>query len=171
LCAGCHVTRWTVNDPNTGAFAFQVTGHRFEATPCVDASGMPTGKTDCTDAERAFKGCVASGCHGTESAARSALATAEGRISTLAAQIDALVAKVPTTEIAKADGRYTTAEGAQFNAALARADNGGAVAHNPFLIEQLLTATIKQLQKDYNLPVPATLDLNNILPRQSSLRK
>ncbi|HSQ29975.1 MAG TPA: multiheme c-type cytochrome [Gemmatimonadaceae bacterium] len=165
LCAGCHVTRWTVNDPATGAFAFQVTGHRFEATPCVDASGKPTGKTDCTEAQKAFKGCVASGCHGTEAVARSAFETAETRILSLAAQIDALIAKVPSTEIKRDDGKYTTAEGAQFNAALAR--TGGAAAHNPFLVEQLLTASIKQLQKDYNLPVASTLNLNNLLPNHS----
>lgn len=169
LCAGCHVTRWTVNDPNTGSFAFQVTGHRFEATPCVDASGKPTGATTCDESQKAFKGCVASGCHGSESVARSALSTAEGRIALLVTQVNAMIAKVPSTEIKSNDGKYTTAEGAQFNVALA--SNAGAVAHNPFLVEQLLTASIKQLQKDYNLPVPATLDLNNILPRQSNLRK
>ena len=149
----------------TGAFAFQVTGHRFEATPCVDASGKPTGKTDCTEAQKAFKGCVASGCHGTESVARSAFETAEGRILALADQVDALVAKLPTSELNGKDGKYTTAEGAKFNSALAR--TGGAAAHNPFLIEQLLTASIKQLQKDYNLPVASTLNLNNILPNHS----
>lgn len=169
LCAGCHVTRWTVNDPATGSFSFQVTGHRFEATPCVDASGKPTGKTDCTQAQKAFKGCVASGCHGSETVARSALQTAEDRIDLLVAQVNSMIAKVPATEIKSNDGKYTTAEGAQFNVALA--NSAGSIAHNPFLIEQLLTASIKQMQKDYNLPVASTLNLNNILPGQSNLMK
>ena len=165
LCAGCHVVRWSVTDPATGSFAFQVTGHRFEATPCVDASGKPTGATDCTDSQKAYKGCVASGCHGSESVARSALQTAEDRIALLVSQTNAMIAKVPKTELVSNDGKYTTAEGAQFNVALA--NSAGAVAHNPFLIEQLLTASIKQMQKDYNLPVPSTVNLNNILPNHS----
>jgi len=161
LCAGCHVVRWTVNDPNTGSLTFQVTGHRFDATPCVDATGKPTKDQTCDESQRAFKGCVASGCHGSESAARSAFETADGRIATLAAQLDAMIAKVPKSETAATDGRYTTVEGAAFNSALAK--KGGAPAHNPFLIEQLLTATIKQMQIDYGLSVSPTLNLNNIL--------
>jgi predicted CXXCH cytochrome family protein len=164
LCAGCHVNRWTVTDPKTGSFAFQVTGHRFEAIPCVDASGKPTGKTDCTPAERAFKGCTASGCHGSEAAARNALATSETRIEDLADEIDAMIQLVPAAEIASKDGKYTSAEGAQFNAALAR--TAGAVAHNPFLIEQLLTASIKQMQQDYGI-APRLINLDNILARSS----
>jgi predicted CXXCH cytochrome family protein len=161
LCAGCHVVRWTVNDPATGNFAFQVTGHRFEATPCVDATGKPTGATDCTEAQRAYKGCTASGCHGSEAAARSALLTAEARVTLLTSQLDAMIAAVPATEIVSNDGKYTTAEGAQFNSALAK--TAGAPAHNPFLIEQLLTSSIQQMKTDYGLTVPASLNLNNIL--------
>ena len=161
LCAGCHVTRWAVNDPATGTLTYQVTGHRFEATPCVDANGKPTGSTTCTDAQKAYKGCVASGCHASEAVARSAFATSSGRLALLASQVDALIAKAPKTETVANDGKYTTAEGAAFNSALAK--EPGAAAHNPFLIEQLLTASIKQLQKDYGLTVPPTLNLNNIL--------
>jgi predicted CXXCH cytochrome family protein len=164
LCAGCHVVRWTVNDPATGNFAFQVTGHRFEATPCVDASGKPTGKTDCADNQKAFKGCVASGCHGSEAVARSAMGTAEARIALLTSQLDAMIAKVPKTEIVSNDGKYTTAEGAQFNSALAKV--AGAPIHNPFLIEQLLTSSIQQISADYKIALPASVNLNNILSKK-----
>jgi predicted CXXCH cytochrome family protein len=164
LCAGCHVTRWTVNDPKTGALTFQVTGHRFEATPCVDATGKPTGAANCDDSQKAYKGCVASGCHASEAVARSAFATSSGRLALLASQVDGMIAKVPKTETVSNDGKYTSAEGAAFNSALAK--EPGAAAHNPFLIEQLLTASIKQLQKDYGLTVPPSLDLNNVLPRR-----
>jgi hypothetical protein len=73
-----------------------------------------------------------------------------------------MIALIPATEIKSNDGKYTSAEGAQFNAALAR--TGGAVAHNPFLIEQLLTASIKQMQQDYGI-LPRQINLDNILPR------
>lgn len=161
LCATCHVTRWTVNDPKTGSLAYQVTGHSFEANPCVDATGKPTGAATCDDTQRAYKGCVSSGCHGSEAVARSALGTAKARIALLTSQLDAMIAKVPKSETVSNDGRYTTAEGAAFNSALAKA--GGAVAHNPFLIEQLLTASIKQIQTDYAITASPSLNLNNIL--------
>lgn len=164
LCAGCHVVRWAVNDPKTGALTFQVTGHSFEATPCVDANGMPLENATCAETQKAYKGCVASGCHGTEAAARNSYLTAENRMLTLAAQLDKMIALVPKTEIVANDGKYTSAEGAQFNSALAK--TGGAAAHNPFLIEQLLTASMKQLNVDYKIALPSTVNLNNILGKK-----
>ena len=68
---------------------------------------------------------------------------------------------MPTGEISSTDTRYTTAEGAQFNAALAR--TAGSAAHNPFLVEALLTGSIQQLRRDYNLPVSDRLDLRNTM--------
>ena len=60
-----------------------------------------------------------------------------------------------------ADGVYTTAEGAAFNYELALAP--GSPIHNPFLIEALLTSTIRQVKKDYNVSVRAGVVLDNIL--------
>ncbi len=72
----------------------------------------------------------------------------------------------------------TTAKGALFNAALAATDNrpqflagtvynftfsthmaSGGGAHNPFLLEALLTASIEALKNDYGLSAPPNLDL------------
>jgi predicted CXXCH cytochrome family protein len=161
LCAGCHVNSYTVTDSITKQ-PIGVTGHRFLAIPCVDAQGVPTRAQTCTNlAQRSFRSCTTSGCHGSETAARSAFAIAEQRLEELAAQVTAMLARVPSSEINANDTRYTTAEGAQFNAALARVE--GSAAHNPFLAEALLTASIQQLRKDYNLPVSAELDLRNTM--------
>jgi hypothetical protein len=65
LCAGCHVNRFEVRDQASGGFLFQSTGHQFEAAPCVDAQGIPTGETECafTTAARNWSACTKSGCH------------------------------------------------------------------------------------------------------------
>jgi hypothetical protein len=44
---------------------------------------------------------------------------------------------------------YTSCLGAQFNVTIAQAPGG--FVHNPFLIEQLLVASITQIQKDYGV--------------------
>jgi hypothetical protein len=44
---------------------------------------------------------------------------------------------------------FTSCLGTQFNVSLAQAP--GAIVHNPFLVEQLLVASINQLQKDYGV--------------------
>ncbi|MGZ8377448.1 MAG: cytochrome c3 family protein [Gemmatirosa sp.] len=161
LCAGCHVTSYTVRDSLTGQ-TIPVTGHRFLPIPCVDAQGVPTRAQNCTSlTQRSFRSCATSGCHGSEAAARSAYAVAEQRLTELASQITTMLARVPASEISSTDTRYTTAEGAQFNAALAR--TAGSAAHNPFLVEALLTGSIQQLRRDYNLTVSATLDLRNTM--------
>ena len=161
LCAGCHVNSYTVTDSITKQ-QIGVTGHRFLAIPCVDARGVPTRAQTCTAlTQRSFRSCTTSGCHGSETAARSAFAVAEQRLEELAAQITAMLTRVPATEINANDTRYTTAEGAQFNAALALRE--GTAAHNPFLAEALLTASITQLRREYNLPVSTRLDLRNTM--------
>lgn len=159
LCAGCHVNRTTVSDPSTGNFVFQGTGHGFNAIPCLDAQGKPT-TGDCDISARTFKACTGSGCHGSEAAARGAFTTAELRIDELVNQLNVLIAQIPSTEFAQ-DSRYTTGEGAKFNVSLAKKQ--GSFVHNPFLIEALLTATIRQVKLDYGLTAPATVNLDNIL--------
>jgi predicted CXXCH cytochrome family protein len=148
LCATCHVLSYTVNDKATGKFTFQVTGHRFLATPCVDANGAPTDDQSCAVSVKSFKACTASGCHGSETAARSAFTTAQGRIASINVELRRLLALVPASALVVGPV-YTTARGAKFNADLA--DQPGSFVHNPFLVEQLLRASISQVAKDYNL--------------------
>ncbi len=152
LCATCHVSRNTINDKVTGKFVFQSTGHRFLATPCVDANGQPTESQTCAVSAQTFRSCVASGCHASENVARSAFTTAEARISALSTQLATLVAaakvKKPTDFVASAP--MNTGRGSNFNVSLA--NKPGAFVHNPFLIEQLLLASIKQIKIDYTLP-------------------
>jgi hypothetical protein len=173
LCAGCHVTKWTVTDA-TGSFQTNVTGHRFLPTPCVNANGAPTAAQPAAGADcaagstRSFKSCVASGCHGSPAAAASAETIAEGRVRTLAVEINRLVALVRAqkpSEFSTTDNKITTAEGANFNSAsVYNATTGqptAAVIHNPYLVEALLTSSIAQLKKDYGVSVVAGLDLSN----------
>jgi predicted CXXCH cytochrome family protein len=148
LCASCHVQRFTVNDKATGAFSFQVTGHRFLAIPCVDANGAPTDVQTCAVTARSFRSCAVGGCHGSEAVARTAFNTVEQRIHAINTELRRLIALVPASQLAVGPV-YTTARGAKFNADLA--DQAGAFVHNPFLIEQLLRASISQMAKDYNL--------------------
>jgi len=161
LCAGCHVTRFTVNDAASGNFLFQATGHGFKGIPCVDAQGVPTGEADCELSQRTFKSCAVSGCHGSENAARSALITVWTRFDALAATINGMLTKVPASEFKTNDNLITTGEGAKFNAGLV--GFRGTAAHNPFLTEALLTASIKQLQIDYGITAPPGIDLSNTL--------
>jgi predicted CXXCH cytochrome family protein len=148
LCAGCHVNRVTVEDQLT-SMPITTAGHMFKATPCQDAQGRPTPDRDCPLEQRSFETCTASGCHGSQNAARSAMIVATQRITTLANQLNALLAQVPATEFDENDGRYSTAEGARFNAQLALFR--GSVIHNPFLLEALLIASIQQVRQEYGL--------------------
>ncbi len=162
LCAGCHVNSFEVTDAETGEFVFQATGHLFEATPCLDAQGVPVPGGECDDTERTFETCAEAGCHGTGDVARGLKFTAEQRIDNLATELEALVAQVPASEFDPDDDRYTVGEGSRFNVDLAR--SGGAAIHNPFLVEALLTASITEVSSTYGLAPPA-LDLRNILSR------
>jgi predicted CXXCH cytochrome family protein len=161
LCATCHMYKFAVND-STGAMTWNYQGHEFQATPCLDSkTGMPEATSNCDMQQRDFDACATSGCHGSAGAARSAYETAETRISDLATQLNALVAQAPASEFVVGDGHITTAEGSKFNVELANME--GSAIHNPFLMEQLLTASIKQMEKDYGLQAAPGLKLDNML--------
>jgi predicted CXXCH cytochrome family protein len=161
MCAACHVNRLQVTDPTSGNVVFNATGHLFKAIACLDATGKPTTSDACTMTQRTFKACTAAGCHGSENAARAALTVARNRLDGLAATLSALVARAPASEFSTTDGKITTAEGSKFNASLG-AMKGSAI-HNPFRVEALLTASIRQMGIDYGLTAPAGLTLENIL--------
>jgi predicted CXXCH cytochrome family protein len=156
LCAGCHVNNYEVRDALTNAFTFRATGHSFQAIPCVDATGKPTGERNCDLMQRSFRSCTT--CHGSEAAARSALVTARARLDFLANTITPLIARVPASEMVHVANRpFTTGQGARFNRDLARMK--GSETHNPFLVESLLLATIRQLEIDYGIRPAISPDL------------
>lgn len=161
LCAGCHMNRFEVTDPSTGGFVFQATGHGFKGIPCLDAQGIPSGEADCAIDQRSFKACAVSGCHGSEQGARSAIITVWTRFDLLTSTIDAMIAQIPASEFVTGDNLITTGEGAKFNSELAKLS--GSAAHNPFLVEALLTASIKQIQIDYGISAPSGISLANTL--------
>ena len=161
LCVTCHVARMRVTDAS-GKLLLNSTGHLFVAAPCLDANGEPTADETCQESQRSFAACSASGCHGEPAAARSAYDVANQRIATLVAEVNAMVAQVPASEFNTTDGVITTGEGAAFNASLGAM--AGSPIHNPFLMEELLTASIQQLQKDYGITPSPNITLNNILP-------
>lgn len=165
LCATCHVNSYQITGTG-GQLTFRATGHRFQPIPCVDAQGIPTGSTTCTDAERSFKACVS--CHLSETAARSARAVAKQRLSFLADQVDSLLKRVPANQFSTTDNRITTAEGSKFNMQLAR--ELGSPIHNPFLVEALLIASIQQIGIDYGLTSTASLS-PRLLPPPSLARR
>lgn len=150
LCAGCHLNTTTVTDKATGAFVMNTTGHLFKPIPCVDANGQPTTNQSCTYTQRSFKACTASGCHGSEVAARSATVTLETRLTTLTAEVNRLVALVPKSEFVNGDGKITAGEGARFNGTILAGDMSGGV-HNPFLLEALLQSSITYLKSYYGI--------------------
>lgn len=161
LCAGCHVQSFAGTDQATGEQVFS-TGHRFLATPCVSANGLPTDSQTCEVSAKTFRSCVATGCHGTESAARSAFNTAELRVVNLVAQANTLITQAKAGPLASectysSSKPYSTCMGMQFNISLA--NSGGSAVHNPFLVEQLMLASIAQMKKDYNLTVSASFDM------------
>jgi predicted CXXCH cytochrome family protein len=152
LCASCHLNSYDVTDPATGSHIFSVTGHRFLAIPCVDANNLPTEGQTCgqTVAERSFASCTTSGCHGDEIAALSALNAAKTRIANRVAELNGLLAMVPSTQFSSTDKVFTVAEGARFNAELGLIESSA--VHNPFLTEALLLASIDIVESTYNLP-------------------
>ncbi len=174
LCAGCHVNKFTVNDPQ-GGFVFQAVGHTFGALPCVDAQGVPTGNSGCeyTSTARSFVGCTASGCHSSAAVASNALASLRQQVAVFADILwrdldnDRSVDAAPTDagllpEIKRdvpgalnpSDAVVTPADGAEFNVKLfgeGRYGNGDKSlgVHNPFLVKGLLAANITELQATY----------------------
>jgi len=152
LCATCHVSRNTITDKATGKFVFQSTGHRFKATPCVDANGLPTVDQSCTVTGQSFRTCVSGSCHASETVAKSVFNTADARIKSHTNQLTALLvlAKAKRPADFTSTAPMNTGRGATFNRDLAL--KSGSFVHNPFLIEQLLIASINQVKIDYALP-------------------
>ena len=159
LCAGCHINAYEVTDANSGGHVFTSTGHSFQAIPCVDANGIPTGKDNCakTATARSFNSCASGGCHGTPAAAATAMSLAQARIAGLVVELNAVLAKVPAPEFDNLDNRFTSAEGAKFNAALG-ADPSSAV-HNPLLMEALLIASIREVEDRYDVKAASSISL------------
>jgi hypothetical protein len=155
------VNDYEVTDPATGDHVFNVTGHSFKATPCLDAQGVPLPTTDCALEERTFVTCASSGCHGSPEVARSALVVVTLRFDQLTTELAGLLTQVPDGEIVAGDGLITTAEGAKFNLQLA--EQQGSPLHNPFLIEALLIASIQQIELDYGLTAAPGLPLEKLL--------
>lgn len=153
LCAGCHVNPFEADAAGEQVITV---GHRFEALPCVDASGAPTGQDDCEISARTFRTCTDSGCHGTEAIARNLLILERGEIEGLNNRLKALLARVPPSEFSTTDERYSVAEGARFNSQLA--DIRGSEVHNPFLLEALLSASIEMVKREYGLTEPSAAD-------------
>jgi hypothetical protein len=67
---------------------------------------------------------------------------------------------VPVGQLDPADGIFTVADGANFNAELAALP--GSPIHNPFLIEQLLLASAAALETTYGIGAPAVIDMTQI---------
>lgn len=180
LCAGCHVDKYTITDAQSGNFVFNATGHLMRPIPCVDAQGKPIADKNCayTPAARNWNTCTGSGCHANASAAANALLATRGTLKLLADQLwidsnasgslqasptDAgLLARVRQLypgEWSNTDNRISPAEGAEFNARLcgeygqSNSDNSKG-AHNPFLCQALLVASINQITATYTLPAP-----------------
>jgi len=165
VCATCHVVNYQVTDSTTGDFKLQVVGHRFEAIPCVDASGAPLPPEASCDsstplADRDFtNGCTTSGCHGSAQAARTAYATAKTRIQNLIDETNARLAQVPDSEFTDTT-KFSVAEGVRFNVQLAQLP--GSPIHNPFLIEQLLLASEAALDSTYGTTGATVIDMKHI---------
>jgi hypothetical protein len=168
LCATCHVVKYTVTDKATGAFIFNSTGHTFAAAACKNPQGIPIGG-DCEVSltARTYKGCTASGCHGTEASAQAAMIAATQEVRALVDELGVLLRRVDAGltaaggEIDAANPTFTTAEGSYFNWRLAQErgeDNANpnmkvaaSTVHNPFLIKALLRASITAMKTTYNL--------------------
>jgi predicted CXXCH cytochrome family protein len=184
LCAGCHVTKFAVNDKITGQFVFQATGHLMRPVPCLDAQGVPTADKNCayTTTARSWQSCTQSGCHANAAAASAAFTTVRARMKFLTDQLwqnlnnDGNLQAAPTdagllatlraqrpNEWSAADNAITAAEGAEFNARLcgeygqSNSDNSKGV-HNPFLCESLLISTISYIRTFYGLPAATAAD-------------
>jgi hypothetical protein len=152
LCATCHVQSYTAADATTGQTLTTV-GHRWLPIPCVDANGLPTDSQTCAVSARSFRSCAASGCHGTEAAARSAFLAAEADINGLVAQLDAMIAQVPANQFGA--NKVTAGRGAKFNSSMAKMP--GSEVHNPFMMKALLRYSGLALNQAYGIPLPPGL--------------
>ena len=196
LCAGCHVGKFTVTDKLTGAFVFQASGHLMRAIPCLDATGKPTADKTCayTETARSWQTCTTAGCHANAGVAANLFNGARNSMKFLtdqlwvdlnasgslqAAPTDAgllpLVRQTRPAEWSNTDNTITPAEGAEFNARLcgeygqSTADNSKG-AHNKFLCEALLIATINYVRSYYALPAaPPAIQAALDAPRSASM--
>lgn len=157
LCVTCHRAVHETKDAS-GNVTYRDTGHRFWATPCVDAAGHPTSASGCADSQRDYASCTGAGCHGTPEVTRAAVARADARTDELLASLASMLAKVPAGEFSTLDGKTTAGEGARYNRELALMD--GSVVHNPFLIEKLLIASINELTRVYGIRPASDLSLS-----------
>ena len=162
LCVTCHMAKDRVTNA-AGALVSNYTGHTFTAAPCLDANGVPT-TGDCEISQRSFAACAASGCHGSPDAARSAMTAVEGRMALLDSALNSQLVQIPSTEFKKTT--MNTAIGSKFNLLLS--EKAGSSIHNPFLMETLLTSSIKQIQTDYGIAPKISVNLANILPQISA---
>jgi predicted CXXCH cytochrome family protein len=173
LCAGCHMEAFSAQDAQ--GQSFYVVGHRFEAIPCVDANGRPTGATDCAynAAARRWTACAGSGCHTSEAQAINFFNLVKGRLEGYRNTLwkdgdgDGTLDAFPTdsglvpivranypSDFSTTDNRTSVGEGAFFNASLLGVDGSSGV-HNPFYIEALLQQSITALRNQYpGLPAP-----------------
>jgi len=177
ICAGCHLFPFQTTDSDGNAFS--VTGHLFRPIPCYGPDQLPTDTiTDCayTVAERSFKACAQSGCHATENEAALFLSLVRQRSNQLSATLwkdlngnrtidpfptdDGYLAKIKanTTDLNPSDAVVSAADGAEFNLRLVGEDDAGFLydngdkshtAHNPFIAEALLRASIEELVDVY----------------------
>ena len=164
LCAKCHVSSYTVTDEATGEFQFEAVGHTFQALPCVDENGIPTGASDCpvTTVARTFEACVDSGCHSTEQQTSALFDIRAGNIAAQAADLLAQLQIVdpnldePGGEIDATVSTFTVAEGAYFNYSLAThgGEVYGSTVHNAPWIRGLLAASIAEVEDEYGVGVP-----------------
>lgn len=189
LCATCHLPTFTVTDSATGDHVFSVTGHLFRPIPCLDAQGVPLpfeNACEISTTARSFEACTASGCHGDQTAAFSALIAATTRIQR---QADDLLAQLtivdPNLEAAGGEidpnnPTFTVAEGAFFNYHLATFGNVtfgtntvvGSSVHNPFLVEALLLASQQVVEDTYGVaPSPGGPAIDYDAKIQAVLRR
>lgn len=160
-CASCHVDMYEITDQATGEFVLTNVGHTFDAIPCVDAQGVPTGEAGCdiTLDARSFNGCTTSGCHSSASQAQAALQNTSANIEHLAHQLHEVILMVDPNgeetggEVDARNPIFTVAEGAVFNHSLAEFgdDTYSAAVHNPFLIEALLVGSLQAMEDTYGV--------------------
>jgi predicted CXXCH cytochrome family protein len=174
-CVTCHMASYAVTDA-AGKSLGNTTGHLFNGFPCKDASGKLVGGS-CSLDQRSFKGCVGSGCHSSETSAKSVFMNTEGRVEFLLEDLKELLentAKVSCSEYVYSGKPVTVARGARYNYLLATGHGAmavdecsalskgetirslpapipaeGAVAHNPAYLEQLLRSSIAAVKATY----------------------
>ncbi len=179
LCAGCHVSPFTVEDAQ-GNFTFQSVGHLFKSIPCVDAQGVPTEDQDCayTAGARNWSSCTKAGCHATAGVAAGIFNAARAEIEFLASILwvdtdgDETVDNFPTdqgylprikantNDLNSNDQVVTGADGAEFNVRTCAEHrtghpDGSKGTHNKFLCQALLAQSAAYLKSIYGfLPSP-----------------